>query len=100
MPDVPIKEIGKDEVFAAEPEWKENYDAFQPRPESIQKLKSMLGNGLRIDIYLGLWCPDSRNNVPPFLKILTGLTFPFRSVTSVCRESRGRRSAIISNKLE
>ena len=73
MPDVPIKEIGREEIFSAGPEWKEKYDAFQPRPESIQKLKAMLGDDLRVDIYLGLWCPDSRNHVPPFIKILDQL---------------------------
>lgn len=76
VPDVPIAEIGRDEGFSAGPGWKENYDAFQPRPESIQKLKSMLGKDLRVDIYLGLWCPDSRDNVPPFLKILDGFDVP------------------------
>jgi hypothetical protein len=76
MPDVPITEIGRDEIFSAGPEWKENYEVFKPNPEAIQKLKSMLGSDLKIDIYLGLWCPDSRNNVPPFLKILDSLDVP------------------------
>jgi hypothetical protein len=76
MPDVPIKEIGRDQIFSAEPEWKETYDAFQPRPESIKKLKPLLGNDLRVDVYLGLWCPDSRNNVPRFIKIVDRLDVP------------------------
>lgn len=76
MPDVPTKEISRDQIFSAEPEWKEKYDAFQPQPESIQKLKPLLGNDLRIDVYLGLWCPDSRNNVPRFMKILDQLDIP------------------------
>ncbi len=76
MPDVPIKEIGKDQIFSAEPEWKEKYDSLQPNPESIQRLKPLIGNNLRIDVYLGLWCPDSRNNVPRFIKILDGLGAP------------------------
>lgn len=67
--EVPIEEIGRDQVLSASPEWQKNYDTFQPRSEFIEALKSELGNSLRIDIYLGLWCPDSRNNVPPFLKI-------------------------------
>ena len=76
IPDVPLKEVGKDQIFSAEPEWKVRYDAFQPRPESIQQLKPLVGNNLRVDVYLGLWCPDSRNNVPRFMKIVDRLEIP------------------------
>ncbi len=68
--EVPVKEIGRDQVLSASPDWQHNYDKFQPESDFIAALKAQLGNGLKIDIYLGLWCPDSRNNVPPFLKIL------------------------------
>jgi hypothetical protein len=35
---------------------------------------------MKIDVYLGIWCPDSRNNVPPFIKILdlVGTGVPIR----------------------
>jgi hypothetical protein len=58
------------------PEWQKKYDAFQPASGFIDALKSKTGNRLKIDIYLGLWCPDSRNNVPPFLKILDQIRNP------------------------
>ncbi len=76
MPDVPLQEIDKDQIFSAEPEWKVKYVGFQPQPELIQKLKQLLGNNVRVDVYLGLWCPDSRNNVPVFMKILDQLDAP------------------------
>jgi hypothetical protein len=80
MADVPSNEISRQKVLSAGPEWQEKYDTYTPNPERIKSLKDMLGENLRIDIYLGLWCPDSRNNVPPFLKMLdaTGMPAPLR----------------------
>jgi thioredoxin 1 len=39
----------------------------------LEALKSKLGTGVRIDVYLGLWCPDSLNNVPQFIRIVDRL---------------------------
>ena len=74
--EVPFKEITRDQILSAGPEWQKNYDGFQPARASIEALESNLGSGLKIEVYLGLWCPDSRNNVPLFLKILDQLEAP------------------------
>ena len=75
LADVPVNEISREKVLAAA-EWQANYDAYMPDPVQIENVKSKLGSSLRIDIYLGLWCSDSRNNVPPFLKILDAIGVP------------------------
>jgi hypothetical protein len=79
LADVPANEITRDRVLS-NPEWKGKYDAYNPGPDQISALKDKLGGNLRIDIYLGLWCSDSRNNVPPFVKILdaAGVPVPVR----------------------
>ncbi len=78
--DVPLNEISRDKILSAGQEWRGNYDSYQPDPDRIEALKSRLGTGLRIDVYLGLWCPDSRNHVPRFIKILdtAGIAVPIR----------------------
>jgi hypothetical protein len=78
--DVPVNEISREKVLSAGPEWQANYEAYQPDPGRMEALKSKLGEKLRVDIYLGLWCSDSRNNVPPFIKILdtAGISLPVR----------------------
>lgn len=82
--DVPVTEIDKERILDESQEWKNNYDSQRTSEALIKELKSKLGAGFKIDIYLGLWCPDSRNNVPPFLKILdeigTGVEVHFFSV--------------------
>jgi Thioredoxin len=80
MPGVRPDEINREQLFSAGPEWKENYNNFQPSPQLIETLKQRLQDDLRIDVYLGLWCSDSRHNVPPFVKILDqlGTSVPVR----------------------
>jgi len=79
MANVPVNEITREKVLSG-PEWQQNYDSYKPDPAQIETLKSKLGVNLHVDIYLGLWCSDSRNNVPPFIKIVdaTGISVPVR----------------------
>ena len=78
--EVPMKEINRDQILSAGPEWQQIYDKFRPESDLIGALRAKLGNDLKVDVYLGLWCPDSRNNVPLFLKTIdqTGIVVPVR----------------------
>jgi Thioredoxin len=71
-------ETTREEILAAGQDWQQKYDQYQPDQGMLEAVKSKLGTGLRIDVYLGLWCPDSLNNVPPFVKVIdklgTGVT--------------------------
>lgn len=80
---VPTKEINKDKVLAAGPEWQQNYDKYNPSPDQVSALNSKIGENLRVDVYLGLWCPDSERNVPPFIKImeLVGSDVPLKFIS-------------------
>lgn len=67
------EEITKEKILAAGQDWQQKYDQYQPAPDMLEAVKSKLGAGLRVDVYLGLWCSDSINNVPPFIKIVDSL---------------------------
>jgi hypothetical protein len=73
------EEINREKIFS-NPQWQDKYDKYEPATEIVDALKAKLGAEMKIDVYLGLWCPDSRNNVPPFIKILdrTGSAVPVR----------------------
>jgi hypothetical protein len=74
--EAPNKPIARELILSESPEWQAKYDAFKPDPDLIKEMKPKLGSDLRVDVYLGLWCPDSRNNVPPFIKLLDELGAP------------------------
>ena len=74
------EELTKEKILATGKDWQEKYDKFLPPTEIMEAMKVKFGSDMKIDVYLGLWCPDSRNNVPLFLKLLDslGTTVPVR----------------------
>ena len=67
------EEVTRDKILSTGKEWQEKYDQYQPEADMVEALKAKLTADTKIDVYLGLWCSDSRNNVPPFIKILDRL---------------------------
>lgn len=51
------------------PDWREEYQNYQPDSLALQKMKS-LSDSCMIICVLGSWCSDSRIGVPAFLKAL------------------------------
>ena len=64
---IPVQALEK-EPYAA---WfKENYAEYMPDKPTLQALKDMDKSGIRIDVYMGTWCPDSREHVPHFVRVV------------------------------
>jgi thiol-disulfide isomerase/thioredoxin len=49
---------------------------YNPDETVIGQLRKSIGNDLSILIVLGTWCPDSRREVPRFMKIVEETGFP------------------------
>jgi len=62
-------EITRDDLFSEFPAWYDNYSEYEP--DSII-IKALSGSNpdLKIEIFLGTWCSDSRREVPKFFKIV------------------------------
>lgn len=52
------------------------YDDYHFDEEVVKKLTTIGNEGLSIKIVMGSWCPDSRREVPRFMKILDYWKFP------------------------
>lgn len=59
------------------------YDEYQPAPEAINNLNGISREGLAIKIVMGTWCPDSRREVPRFMKVIDTWKFPADLVTFI-----------------
>jgi hypothetical protein len=96
------EEITKEKILATGPEWQEKYDKYQPEADMVEALKAKLGADMRIDVYLGLWCPDSRNNVPPFIKIIDrlGTGIPVRYFSEPRKASKDVKYFVEELKVE
>ena len=56
---------------------------YKPDETVIGQLRKIIGNDLSILIVLGTWCPDSRREVPRFMKIVEQTGFPAERMTFV-----------------
>jgi thiol-disulfide isomerase/thioredoxin len=59
------------------------YDAYQFNTEAMNSLAGISKDGLAIKIVMGTWCPDSRREVPRFMKVLDSWKFPADMITFV-----------------
>ena len=59
------------------------YDDYQLNTEAVNNLFDINKEGLMIKIVMGTWCPDSRREVPRFMRILDIWQFPAGKVTFI-----------------
>jgi thiol-disulfide isomerase/thioredoxin len=65
-------------------EWyQKGYDEYQFNTETVNKLTEISKDNLLIKIVMGTWCPDSRREVPRFMRILDLWKFPMENVTFI-----------------
>jgi thiol-disulfide isomerase/thioredoxin len=63
--------------------YNKGFDDYTPNSVSINKLFDLDNSGLTIKIVMGTWCPDSRREVPRFMKVLDSWHFPVDKVTFI-----------------
>jgi thiol-disulfide isomerase/thioredoxin len=51
------------------------YEDYKYNPDAVDKLKEIGKSDLAIKIVMGTWCPDSRREVPRFMRILNASNF-------------------------
>ena len=59
------------------------YDEYQFNSEAVNKLLDINKDSLKIKIVIGTWCPDSRREVPRFIRILDIWKFPMPQVSFI-----------------
>jgi thiol-disulfide isomerase/thioredoxin len=59
------------------------FDEYQFNNEPLEKLLRIPKEELTIKIVMGSWCPDSRREVPRFMRILDKWQFPIGKVTFI-----------------
>jgi thiol-disulfide isomerase/thioredoxin len=59
------------------------YDEYQPEQKAITNLQTIKVDDLSITVVMGTWCPDSRREVPRFMRILDLWQFPPGKVTFI-----------------
>ena len=61
--------LNENQLFDEIPAYKTGKNEYNPDTESMEYLKKV-NQDLEIIVFLGSWCPDSKREVPRFLKVL------------------------------
>ncbi len=87
------EKISRDKILNTAEEWKTSYVEYRVDESLIDTLKTKIDEDLKIIVYLGLWCSDSVNNVPKFIKILDALKGKMPPVVywAVGRKQKGEK---------
>jgi thiol-disulfide isomerase/thioredoxin len=59
------------------------FEDYQIKTDAIDKLLDINKDNITIKIVMGTWCPDSRREVPRFMKVLNTWQFPLAKVTFI-----------------
>ncbi|MFC2169456.1 hypothetical protein ACFLRM_02670 [Acidobacteriota bacterium] len=68
--------LTKEEIIENFPDWQEEAAIYTPKSSSIEKLKS-IDRIINIEIFLGTWCPDSKEHSSSYFKITESVDNPF-----------------------
>ena len=61
--------LTREVILQDHPDWQEVVAAYQPDPQALDQLRT-LDRPVRVEIFLGTWCPDSKAHVSEFFKVL------------------------------
>ena len=68
--------VTQGDILESFPEWREVMASYTPQEEAIEKLK-FINFTVKIEIILGTWCPDSKEHVSAYFKIIEFVQNPF-----------------------
>jgi len=87
--------LSKEDILENVPEWQELVASYIPKPEIIEKLKSV-NKEIQVEIFMGCWCPDCRQHVSAYFKIMELADNPFISTSyiGIPREREARKELI------
>jgi thiol-disulfide isomerase/thioredoxin len=61
----------------------QGYDEYSFNTEAVNKLQDISKDNLTMKIVVGTWCPDSRREVPRFMRIIDLWQFPVSKITFI-----------------
>jgi thiol-disulfide isomerase/thioredoxin len=59
------------------------FDDYQLKTDAINNLLDINKDNIAIKVVMGTWCPDSRREVPRFMRVLNAWQFPEAKVTFI-----------------
>lgn len=90
--------VTKEAILQKCTDWQAIAAAYNPKPEFIKRLRN-LTEEVRIDIYLGTWCSDSKSHVSEYFKVLEMADTPLIQTSYIAvPEDKTKRAAYYQDK--
>jgi len=86
-----IKEVKSDVILNSGKIWKDNYKNYIPDVNLVKNLDEKIDEQLSVEVYLAIWCGDSQNNVPKFIKILESLKKKIKVRYFLCDRKKDKK---------
>ena len=61
--------IQREDILRHRPEWQALVASYNPKPEAVERLRD-LRREVRVEVFMGTWCTDSRDRVTAYFKVL------------------------------
>jgi thiol-disulfide isomerase/thioredoxin len=90
--------LGPELILEKIPEWVPFVEGYSPRLDIISRLQT-IPEEVKVEIFLGTWCPDCRQHVSAYIKLMDMVRNPMigTSYTGVPRD-RGARGPFIEGR--
>jgi hypothetical protein len=90
--------VTKEAVLQKCADWQSIAAAYNPKPEFIERLRG-LTREVRIEIFLGAWCSDSKAHVSEYFKVLEMADTPLIQTSYIAvPEDKTKRAAYYQDK--
>jgi hypothetical protein len=90
--------LSPEAILEQHPDWRAVVKAYQPKPDCIDKLRAGLRE-VKIEIYLGTWCPDSKAHVSEYFKVMELVDSPlFQTAYIGVPRDKGKRAPYYQGK--
>ena len=77
-----LGEITPAEILLSLPDWKAVVESCSPNLEIVSRLQSV-NEEIRIEIFLGTWCSDSKQHVSAYIKVMDMVQNPLLKTTYI-----------------
>jgi hypothetical protein len=74
--------LSKEEILENFPDWQVEVASYVPNMEVIEKLQA-IPSEIKIEIFLGTWCSDTKRNVSAYFKIMDMVDNPLIMTTYI-----------------
>jgi hypothetical protein len=62
--------VSLEEIFRACPDWRTATASYRPNSKAVSNLRKKSASGIFVEIFFGVWCPDSKYRISEYAAVL------------------------------